>query len=245
MLLTLAEPEKRRLCKVNVAFVYKRAHISEKESEQKRSDVRAVNVDYYTDADLSTSMKVLDVFDEKPSGPMTRYRGEVMVSTITRMFKKMKLDTRENLGWGPVTLPELEMQTTACWWTIPESIEAAWPKDQLQDAMVGLCHLMRAIAPLNLMCAPSDIAVVYHVRDPFTQRPTLYFYDCVEGGLGLSDHVYETDRLLFQEALERLNECPCENGCPSCVGAAVGPNAKDALRALLQTLLDGGDAPRE
>ena len=213
--------------------------------DDKKAYVRAVNVDYYTDADLSTSMKVLDVFDEKPSGPMTRYRGEVMVSTITRMFKKMKLDTRENLGWGPVTLPELEMQTTACWWTIPESIEAAWPKDQLQDAMVGLCHMMRAIAPLNLMCAPSDIAVVYHVRDPFTQRPTLYFYDCVEGGIGLSDHVYETDRLLFQEALERLDECPCEGGCPSCVGAAVGPNAKEALRALLQTLLAGEDAPQE
>ena len=59
----------------------------------------------------------------------------------------MKLDTRENLGWGPVQLPELEMQTTACWWTLPEDIEAAYPKDDLQDAMVGLCHLMRAIAP--------------------------------------------------------------------------------------------------
>lgn len=212
--------------------------VEELDFDDKKAYVRAVSVDYYTDADLSTSMKVLDVFDEKPSGSMTRARGEVMVSTITRMFKKMKLDTRENLGWGPVTLPELELQTTACWWTLPPVIESAWPKDTLQDAMVGLCHLMRSIAPLNLMCAPSDIAVVYHVRDPFTQRPTLYFYDCIEGGLGLSDHIYETDRLLFREALERLDECPCESGCPSCVGAAVGENAKGALRALLTALLD-------
>ena len=217
--------------------------VEELDFDDKKAYVRAVDVDYYTDADLSTSMKVLDVFDEHPSGPMTRYRGEVLVSSIVKLFKKMKLDTRENLGWGPVQLPELEMQTTACWWTLPEDIEAAYEKDALQDAMVGLCHLMRAIAPLHLMCSTADIAVVYHVRDPFTQRPTLYFYDCVQGGIGLSDHVFESDLTLFREALSRLEECPCESGCPSCVGASVGPGAKKTLKELLGKLL--GDSPRE
>ena len=97
---------------------------------------------------------------------------------------------------------------------------------------------MRGIAPLHLMCSASDIAVVYHVRDPFTQRPTLYFYDCVEGGMGLSDHVYESDLQLFREALDRLGECPCENGCPSCVGAALGPGGKKTLRRFLQQILE-------
>ena len=206
--------------------------------DDKKAYVRAVDVDYYTDADLSTSMKVLDVFGEQPSGPLTRYHGEVMVSSIVKLFKKMKLDTRENLGWGPVQLPELEMQTTACWWTLPEELEQRYPRDALQDAMVGLCHLMRAIAPLHLMCSTADIAVVYHVRDPFTQRPTLYFYDCVEGGLGLSDHVYESDLTLFRESRDRLNDCPCENGCPSCVGASVSPGTKAVLNDLLSRILD-------
>ncbi|MBR4443869.1 MAG: DEAD/DEAH box helicase [Clostridia bacterium] len=219
--------------------------VEELDFDDKKAYVRAVDVDYYTDADLSTSMKVLDVFDEHPSGPMTRFRGEVMVSSIVKLFKKMKLDTHENLGWGPVQLPELEMQTTACWWTLPEDIEAAYPKDALQDAMVGLCHLMRAIAPLHLMCSSADIAVVYHVRDPFTQRPTLYFYDCVQGGIGLSDHVFESDLTLFREALSRLDECPCEDGCPSCVGASVGQGAKRTLRGLLHRLLEGDGAKDE
>jgi len=211
--------------------------VEELDFDDKKAYVRAVDVDYYTDADLSTNMKVLDVFDERPSGPLTRCRGEVLVSSIVKLFKKMKLDTRENLGWGPVQLPELEMQTTACWWTLPEEIEAFYGKDELQDAMVGLCHLMRAIAPLHLMCASSDIAVVYHVRDPFTQRPTLYFYDCVPGGIGLSDHVFESDLTMFREALSRLEECPCENGCPSCVGASVGSGAKKTLAGLLARIL--------
>ncbi len=205
--------------------------------DDKKAYVRSVDVDYYTDADLSTSMKVLDVFDEGAAGPLDRFRGEVLVSSMVRLFKKIKFDTHENLGWGPVTLPELEMQTTACWWTLPEALEALYEKDQLQDAMVGLSHLMQYIAPLNLMCSPKDISVTYHVKDPFTGRPTLYLYDCIQGGIGLSDRVYEMERTLFQEALERLNECPCESGCPSCVGAAAGSEAKHILRDLLTRIL--------
>ncbi len=211
--------------------------VEELDFDDKKAYVRAVDVDYYTDADLSTSMKVLDVFDDGEAGPLERFRGEVLVSSMVRLFKKIKFDTHENLGWGPVTLPELEMQTTACWWTIPEALEALYEKDQLQDAMVGLSYLLQHIAPLNLMCSPKDISVTYHVKDPFTGRPTLYLYDCVQGGIGLSDRVYEMERVLFEEALARLNECPCENGCPSCVGAAVGSDTKHILRDLLQRIL--------
>ena len=103
--------------------------------------------------------------------------------------------------------------------------------------MVGLSHLIQYIAPLNLMCSPKDLSVSYHVKDPFTHRPTLYLYDCIQGGIGLSDRVYEMERTLFKEALERLNECPCENGCPSCVGAATGNQGKHVLRDLLSRIL--------
>ena len=211
--------------------------VEELDFDDKKAYVRAVDVDYYTDADLSTSMKVLDVFDDGEAGPLTRHRGEVLVSSMVRLFKKIKFDTHENLGWGPVTLPELEMQTTACWWTIPEQLEALYEKDQLQDAIVGLSYLLQHIAPLNLMCSPKDISVSYHVKDPFTGRPTLYLYDCIQGGIGLSDRVYEMERTLFEEALARLNECPCENGCPSCVGAATTTDGKHVLRDLLTRIL--------
>ncbi len=212
--------------------------VEELDFDDKKAYVRAVEVDYYTDADLATSMKVLDVFDENTVGRMERFRGEVMVSSMVRLFKKIKFDTHENLGWGPVTLPELEMQTTACWWTLPEEIEEKYQKDQIQDAMVGLKHLIQYIAPLHLMCSPMDIAVSYHVKDPFTHKPTLYLYDCIQGGIGLSDRVYEMEKTIFKQALERLDECPCENGCPSCVGAAVMGEGKEILRKMLSYLVE-------
>ncbi len=203
---------------------------------EKKAYVRAVDVDYYTDADLLISMKVLDETDSRDMGSIRRCQGEVLVSYMTRMFKKMKLDTGENLGWGKVELPETELQTTACWWALPEDLEIKYGREAVQDALVGLCHLLRAIAPLHLMCDRSDIAVTYHVKDTFTDRPTIFIYDCVPGGTGLSDHVYTMEKQLFIEALARLEECPCEHGCPGCVGVSVGKGTKDVLKAILHAI---------
>lgn len=205
--------------------------------DDKKAYIRQVDVDYYTDANLTTSMKVLDVFDEEQSPPLSRARGEVLVSSIVTLFKKIKFDTHENLGWGPVDLPELEMHTTACWWTLPDELAARYPKDELQGAMVGLANMLENIAPLYLMCSPRDISVVYHVRDPFTRKPTLYLYDTCPGGIGLSDKVYELNAELFHQAQLMLDACPCEHGCPSCVGAGAGEHSKALLQQILRTLL--------
>ncbi|MBQ7519951.1 MAG: DEAD/DEAH box helicase, partial [Clostridia bacterium] len=71
--------------------------------------VRRVEVDYYTDADLNVSLSLLDIAEEQQNAAW----GEVKVTAITKLFKKMKFDTGENLGFGPVMLPESEMHTTA------------------------------------------------------------------------------------------------------------------------------------
>jgi DEAD/DEAH box helicase domain-containing protein len=205
--------------------------------DDKKAYVREVDVGYYTDANLTTSLKVIDRFEEEPAGALTRARGEVLVSTIVTLFKKIKFDTHENLGWGPVTLPELEMHTTACWWTLPEGMETRYGKEALKGAMVGLAHVLRGIVPAHLMCAPQDISVVYHVRDPFTDKPTIYLYDGVPGGIGLSDKVYEMDKMLLGTARDVLKACPCPDGCPSCVGVAAGGGAKFTLIRILDELL--------
>ena len=207
--------------------------------DDKKAYVREVNVGYYTDADLTTSLKVLDEFESEGEGTgIVRARGEVLVSSIVTLFKKIRFDTHENLGWGPVTLPELEMQTTACWWTLPEELEGEFEKEPLKNAMVGLAHLIRHIAPMHLMCAPQDINVVYHVKDVYTGKPTIYLYDSVPGGVGLSDRVYEMDRELLLRARELLLGCKCVDGCPGCVGAAAGQGAKFTLIQILNRLLE-------
>ena len=211
--------------------------VEELDFDDKKAYIRRVDVGYYTDADLTTSLKVLDEFDCVESGSIARARGEVLTSSIVTVFKKIAFDTHENLGWGPVTLPELEMQTTATWWILPEGLEERYEREPLKNAMVGLAHLLRHIAPMYLMCAPQDISVVYHVKDTFTGRPTIYLYDSVPGGIGLSDRVFEMEYELFSQARQMLLACPCQDGCPSCVGATAGPGAKATLLRILDELL--------
>ena len=203
--------------------------------DDKKAYIRRVDVGYYTDADLTTSLKVLDEFDSEDMGVLTRHRGEVLVSSIVTLFKKIRFDTHENLGWGPVTLPELEMQTTACWWTLPDGLEEKYGKDELKNAMVALSYLLRHIAPMYLMCSVTDISVVYHVKDTFSDKPTLYLYDHIPGGIGLSDRVYEMGHELFGEALRMLNACPCTDGCPACTGAG-SEGSKHTLMMILKEL---------
>ena len=148
----------------------------------------------------------------------------------------MKLDTHKNLGFGHVDLPELEMHTTACWVTLPQTVADGFSKDALQGGMLGIANLLRQLAPLYLMCAPRDIAVVYRVRDPFTSLPTLYLYDTCPGGVGLSEKLYGLTDTLLRHSQDALRACPCEKGCPSCVGpmAEVGMDGKATALAILK-----------
>ncbi|NLB38333.1 MAG: DUF1998 domain-containing protein, partial [Clostridiales bacterium] len=202
--------------------------------------IRRVNVDYYADADLNVSLSLLDIDEEA----MHAARGEVKVTALVKIFKKMKFDTGESLGYGPVRLPETDMHTTAMWMPLPPEESARYGKDDLQGGMLGISNLMRIVAPLYLMCSPRDLAVSYQVKCPFTDLPTLILYDNCPGGVGLSEKAYLMRDTLLLHAAQVVNQCTCESGCPSCVGpyGEVGPTGKQMAKELLTTLMKLNDA---
>lgn len=196
--------------------------------------IRKVNVDYYTDADLNVSLSLLDIEKQEEDAAL----GEVKVTALVKIFKKMRFDTGENLGFGPVRLPETDMHTTAMWKTVPETIAQKYEKDDLQSGMLGIANLLRILAPLYLMCSPRDIAVSYQVKCPFTDKPTLILYDNCPGGVGLAEKAFRMRNILLSHALTLVNDCACPQGCPSCVGpiGEVGPRGKQMAKALLEDL---------
>ena len=197
--------------------------------------IRKVNVDYYTDADLNVSLSLLDVEKEEENA----FFGEVKVTALVKIFKKMRFDNNENVGFGPVRLPETDMHTAASWFTVPEGIASTFEKDDLQSGMLGIANLLRILCPLYLMCSPRDIAVSYQVKCPFTDAPTLIIYDNCPGGIGLSEKAFRMRRTLLTHALTLVNDCPCEGGCPSCVGPVgeIGSRGKQMAKAILEALL--------
>ena len=69
-------------------------------------------------------------------------------------------------------------------------------------------------------------------------EPNLYLYDAYPGGIGFSEPLFRTRMLLVQKTRELIAACPCEQGCPSCVGPAgdLAPRAKEAALAILDRL---------
>jgi DEAD/DEAH box helicase domain-containing protein len=196
--------------------------------------IRRVSVDYYTDADLNVSMSLLDIGEQAPDAAL----GEIKVTAIVKLFKKMKFDTGENLGFGPVMLPETDMHTTAMWWTIPDLLTLPLKKDSLQNGMLAIANLLRIVAPLYLMCSPRDVSVHYQVKCPFTDKPTLILYDNCPGGIGLAEKSYKMRGTLLAHALVIARDCGCPAGCPSCAGPTgeIGDDGKDTAICLLQGL---------
>ncbi|MBR6953449.1 MAG: DEAD/DEAH box helicase [Clostridia bacterium] len=208
--------------------------------------IRQVDVGYYTDADLNVSLSPLEIEEEQQMGGMTASFGEVKVLSLVTMFKKIRFDTQETLGFGKVRLPETEMHTQAMWWTLPEALCVSLPSDRLKNGMLGVANLLRIVAPLYLMCSPADIAVLYQVKSPITDQPTVILYDNCPGGVGLSQKAFGMQEMLLEKCLEIVTDCPCPQGCPSCAGPVgeIGVDGKATaaliLRRLLQCLRESG-----
>ena len=211
-------------------------HVDRLDWEERKAYVTRTDVDYYTDADLGITLKVLDVFEEADAPPAgMRQRGEVMVAWKVTMFKKLKYHTHENVGWGSISIPEQEMHTTSTWLVPPAALVNRYDRDTLDGALIGLARVARTTASLLLMCDPRDLGVLAQVQAPFTGRPTLFLYDAVPGGVGLTERLFGLVDDLVRACREAVEACPCADGCPACVGPAieVGPRGKAVVEELL------------
>ena len=99
-------------------------YVDRLEWDERKAYVHRVDVDHYTYANRAVTLKPLEVFAEAPATGGRRIHGEVMVASLVTLFKKLKFLTDENVGWGPIDLPELELQTTAYWLTADASRDA-------------------------------------------------------------------------------------------------------------------------
>ncbi|NMD42858.1 MAG: DEAD/DEAH box helicase [Firmicutes bacterium] len=208
---------------------------------EKKAYVRRVEVNYFTDASLSVDLKVLDTLAGE-SGRIGRFWGEVRINALVSMFKKIRFNTHENLGHGPVNLPETEMHTTAFWISFPPERLGGLAPAEIEAGLTGLANLIPQIAALFVMSDPRDLRAVGQIKAPFTGAPTLYIYDNFPGGVGYSEQLFRIYREIFRAAAAAITGCRCSSGCPSCVGAAEKgePNSKEYARKLLEVVLDEG-----
>ncbi len=195
-------------------------HVDQLDWHERKAYVRPVDVDHYTQAELAVTLKPLDVFDQADIGDASRAHGEVMVSSLATIYKKLKMDTHENLGWGRIHLPETELHSTAWWLSLSPAATVGWVRDDLDRALIGAGRALRTVACLHLMSDPRDLGVVAQVRSPHLGRPVVYLWETVPGGVGLASRLYEKTAEILRSAQQLIDGCACETGCPACVGPA-------------------------
>ncbi|MEO6351375.1 MAG: DEAD/DEAH box helicase [Candidatus Limnocylindrales bacterium] len=212
-------------------------HVDRLDWGERKAYVTSVDVDYYTQALLALTLKPLEKFAFAAAPAAERAHGEVMVSSIATLYKKLRLETHENLGWGKIHLPEMELHTTAYWVALDPTFDS-WPRDELDVALSGAGRAMQTVASILLMSDPRDLGMVAQVRSPHAEQPVIYLYDGVPGGVGLAARLFDRHAELVEGALGLVESCACEDGCPACVGPRLqaGGMGKEHARRLLSLL---------
>jgi DEAD/DEAH box helicase domain-containing protein len=241
-------------------------HVERLDFEKRKAYVKPVDVDYYTDAIRYTQVRVLEVAEEQAIvGPGARAHGDVLVRSQIVGFKKIKFFTNENVGSGKLELPENEMHTTSFWITVGRQLlrELPFGLSERQSGIFGLLYALGSMATLLMMCDRRDLGTAIGERPPSAAseinwedfavvpasgpevkeffEPNLYIYDAYPGGIGFSEPLYRNCQTLLQRTMELILACPCENGCPSCVGPTANQSerTKDvALRILARLCRD-------
>ncbi len=129
----------------------------------------------------------------------------------------------------------LENLVTLC----PRCHRLAERQVALGSTLADVGHLLRYLAPLWLLCDPGDIGIHADSAGRRTARPTLFIYDEIPGGAGLADQLPGVIVPLLKSAAEVVQRCPCQEGCPACIGPALAPPAgrKKSAIALLEGLV--------
>jgi len=210
-------------------------HVDRLDWDEKKAYVRPVEVDYYTDALSSVTIQVLDTFAGPDGEPVARHHGEVKVTALASMFKKIRFHTHENIGSGPIHLPEQTLHTTGYWLTLDQELWNALGRETLEAGLQGMAHSLRHVASLRLMCDPRDLGAIAEVRSVTTRLPTVTVYEIYPGGVGYASRMYDLHHQLLEDAASLVRECPCAAGCPSCIGPLhMVEGAKAACLRLLQ-----------
>ncbi len=126
----------------------------------------------------------------------------------------------------------------------PECHKKAEQNVRMRSGLAGLAAILGQLAPLFLMCDSGDLGVHFDPQAGFTEgAPTVVLYDLVPAGIGFSEKLFEIHTELVARALELVQACPCEDGCPSCVGPA-GENGLGGKQETLAILKELSTAPR-
>jgi len=204
------------------------------------------DANYYTQTKELEDLRIMKVLHSKEVGRVNVYLGEVEVTNHVIGYKRKAQLTDEVLGEEVLDLPPQQFPTIALWFDLPQSTIDRIGKEQLDFAggLHAAEHAAIGILPLFAICDRNDIGGISTPLHPDTGKPQIFIYDGHPGGVGIAEKGYELISELWRATLSAIRECPCQEGCPSCIqspkcGNNNKPLDKKAAQWLLESLVSG------
>ena len=219
--------------------------VRELDIEARRALVERFDGDWYTQPKKETEVYVERIVAPgdgpkraaKSDGPVGAgmgielFFGEVSVTEQVMAFQRKRLSDHEVIDMVALDLPETNFPTQALWYVLDEDLAgpAALPPEVLLGALHATEHGQIAVLPLLAMCDRWDIGGLSTNVHFQTGAPTIFIYDGHPGGVGIARRGFDLFPRLVADAAKLIGECPCADGCPSCVQSPKCGNLNEPL----------------
>ena len=255
---TIFEEETRRLIgQIGVPRVYSECHpgaiylhraepylVAHLDQGKREAWAKQVEVDYYTRALTEKETEILSVVKTQALPHFTACFGRLKVTERVRGFEKRRVFGQDLLSVHELEMPSHIFETMGLWMILPGEMPQRF-KDEGFHFMGGIHaveHASIALFPLFALCDRNDVGGICYPNHPQLEKPAIFIYDGYPGGVGLADYGYGVIEELLRKTLGMIRDCPCQDGCPSCVhspkcGSGNKPLDKRAAEFVLEWLL--------
>jgi DEAD/DEAH box helicase domain-containing protein len=205
--------------------------VKELDIENRVAVVEPTDVPYYTQTKELIDIRILKTERERSCLGTKVCLGEVDVTNNVVGFKKKMQFTEEVIGDELLDLPPLRFLTQSLWFDLPEEANKGVAEAGLDFAggLHAVEHAAIAMLPLFALCDRNDIGGVSTPFHTDTGRAQIFIYDAYPGGIGIAAKGFEMMEELWSATLGAIEECPCQEGCPSCIQSPKCGNNNEPL----------------
>jgi len=210
--------------------------VRELDIEARRAIVEGFEGDWYTQPRKETEVFIEEIVaksDDPVGGApgIELFFGEVSVTEQVLAFQRKRLSDHQVIDMQGLELPETNFPTQALWYVLGDELvgPGALPPEVLLGALHAAEHCQIAVLPLLAMCDRWDIGGLSTNVHFQTGRPTIFIYDGYPGGVGIARRGFDRFERLVADAAKLIAECPCADGCPSCVQSPKCGNLNEPL----------------
>ena len=224
--------------------------VEELDTVGRRATVRRAAASYFTEPKTDSHIEIIATGGSKEFGDTVAYFGEVRVTSWVTGFRQKQFFSDEVLGTYDLDLPEQTFETEAVWSPLPQYLveELAATGLDLAGGVHAVEHASIGLLPLFALCDRNDIGGVSTAYHSTVGAPTIFVHDAHPGGVGIAETGFRIIEQWLTATLTLIEECPCEDGCPSCIqspkcGNNNEPLDKKAAALILRRLLHGEPPP--